>query len=339
MPPPTVCIVGGETVLGRELREQLTDGRFPAHVVALGVDDEISGVLSADAGEAVFLPNAEARQIEDATAVFCAGSPATTLKAYELVKAQRNAPAFIDLTGALEDIPGAHLRSPMVELAASTGAAALIQVVAHPAATMLALLLTRLSRALPVRHAVANVFEPASERGQAGINELQRQTASLLSFQQMPKDVFDAQSSFNMLPRYGEAAPERLEAIEQRIDRHLATLLAASGSRAKLPSLRLSQAPVFHGYSASLWVDCERRPELDAVAEALASAQIEVRDADLEPPTNVGAAGQSGVTAGLIEADRNHASAVWIWAAADNFRITVDSAVQIARALLPGSEG
>jgi aspartate-semialdehyde dehydrogenase len=70
------------------------------------------------------------------------------------------------------------------------------------------------------------------------------------------------------------------------------------------------------------------------VSESLASAQIEVRGADLEPPTNVGSVGQPGVTVGLIETDRNDPKALWMWAVADNFRVTVENALETARQLL-----
>ncbi len=55
------------------------------------------------------------------------------------------------------------------------------------------------------------IFEPASERGTPGVEELQQQTVSLLSFKSMPKKIFDQQLSFNMLARYGEDAPVSLE--------------------------------------------------------------------------------------------------------------------------------
>ena len=51
---------------------------------------------------------------------------------------------------------------------------------------------------------IAQIFAPASEHGTVGVHELQQQTVSLLSFKSMPKDIFDAQVSFNMLARYGE---------------------------------------------------------------------------------------------------------------------------------------
>src|SRR6266436_3468043 len=63
-------------------------------------------------------------------------------------------------------------------------------VVAHPAAVVLALLLLRVQKAAPVKRVVATVFEPASEHGQKGMDELHEQTVNLLSFQQLPKKVF-----------------------------------------------------------------------------------------------------------------------------------------------------
>ncbi|HET8547845.1 MAG TPA: Asd/ArgC dimerization domain-containing protein, partial [Bryobacteraceae bacterium] len=178
----------------------------------------------------------------------------------------------------------------------------------------------------PVRHALIHVFEPASERGQAGINELQQQTANLLSFRPLEKTVFDAQLSFNMLARYGSAAPQPLEEVEHRIERHLATLL---GGASPMPSLRLIQAPVFHGHSFSFWFSFENAVDTAGLIDALETAGIDVRTPDLEPPTNVGLAGQSGVTVGLIEADRNYPRSVWMWAASDNLRVAADAAVDL----------
>ena len=51
---------------------------------------------------------------------------------------------------------------------------------------------------------MATIFEPASEHGQRGMDELHQQTVNLLSFQPLPKDVFDAQVAFNMVARYGQ---------------------------------------------------------------------------------------------------------------------------------------
>ena len=107
-------------------------------------------------------------------------------------------------------------------------------------------------------------------------------TVALLSFKPLPKDIFDAQVSFNMLSQYGAEAPLSLEDIELKIDRHLASLLADGG--AAMPSLRLIQAPVFHGYSISAWVEFEENPGMTGIFQALGSPNIDVRTKDHEPP-------------------------------------------------------
>ena len=144
---------------------------------------------------------------------------------------------------------------------------------------------------------MVEVFEPASERGQAGLTELQTQTVNLLSFKPLPKDVYDAQVGFNLLARFGEESVHSLEDVEARIDRHLATLLLIS-TRMPMPSLRLVQAPVFHGYSCSVWIEFATAPGVDVLEEAIASAQIEVRRTEEEPPNNVGVAGEGGIECG-----------------------------------------
>jgi len=203
----------------------------------------------------------------------------------------------------------------------------------HPASIALALFLTQLRKAGAIRRSVVEVFEPASERGKEGIDELQKQTVGLLSFKPLPKEVYDAQVSFSLLPRYGSDSPHSLEEIELKIDRHLASLLAGAGN-VPMPSLRLIQAPVFHGYSLSAWVEFESNPGREAMVEALTLPRIDLRAKDEEPPTNVGVAGQGGITVGAITPDRNEPKAFWFWVVTDNLRISAENALEVARELL-----
>jgi len=147
--------------------------------------------------------------------------------------------------------------------------------------------------------------------------------------------MFDAQLGFSLLARYGEEAPRPLEQVELTIERHLATLLEmpGDGAGAPMPSLRLIQAPVFHGYSFSIWVEFEESPAVDALENALENDVIDVRSGEAEPPNNVGQAGQGGISIGAIAGDRNHASACWFWVVADNLRLAAENAVAVARRL------
>lgn len=338
MTKPWIAIVGGETLLGRELRDVLTSGPQQAGVKLIGAIEEGIGILTAEGDEAGFISPLEQDALAGAGVAILAGAPKASRKAVELIAGLDRPPALIDCTGSLEDHPAARLRAPLVEAATSLWPPGTIHIIAHPAAAALTLLFKHLRQSSPIRRSVVQVFEPASERGQAGIDELQRQTVSLLSFKALPKEIYDAQVGFNLVARYGEDARESLQGIQARVESHLASLVGPL-SGVPLPSLRLIQAPVFHGYTFSVWAEFEQTPSLDELSELLDTPFIEVRGPELEAPSNVDVAGQSGLTVGAIEADPQNRQAVWLWVAADNLRVTADNAAMAARAELRLSGG
>lgn len=316
-------MLGSETLLGSELQEVLKARQKGARVTGYAVSGE--GTFGEQEGEAVFLEPLNADTVRGNKAIIVAGSAEGASKAYELAKAAGGRPKIIDCTGHLEHHPEARIIAPL--LGEVSAKADWLLVPAHPASSAVALLLRRLARYQPVIRSVVNVFEPASERGKAGLAELHQQTTSLLAFKPLPKKIFDAQLSFNLLAQYGEDAAVPLASIEQRIERHIATIFAKDKDAVPpMPSLRLIQAPVFHGYGVSLWVEFASHIAVAALADALASAQIEVRGPADEAPDGVGATGQSGLIAGDIRVDPNNPRAAWLWAVCDNLRLTADAA-------------
>jgi aspartate-semialdehyde dehydrogenase len=327
---PIFALVGSDTLLGREIRDLVETARMPVRLRLIAADEEQPGTLTRVGDEPTVLTDLTNDNVADARVLFLAGSPESNRKALEMAAEDTST---IDLAFCAEERPDARLRAPLVEPEPQT---ALVNVIAHPAAIALALFLRRLHASEPVRRSVIQVLAPASEHGSAAVEELQQQTVSLLSFRNMPRAIFDAQLSFNLLVRYGEEAPVALEESELRIERHLATLLAlpGDGEGAPMPSIRLIQAPVFHGYSFSAWVEFDGSPEVEFLESSLAFESIEVRGRDFEPPTNVGQAGQSGIAVGAIAPDRNSPDACWFWLVADNLRLAAENAVAVARELL-----
>jgi aspartate-semialdehyde dehydrogenase len=318
---PLVALVGGDSLLARELRELLSETK-PAPRVEL-----ISGVaepLGKDDEEPVAMVPLAPASFDGAAVAFLAGTPASSRKALKVAPKKT---VLVDLTAALEEQPNARLRAPYAEKGALKNVGG-IQVIAHPAAIAIGMFLTRLSECAPIRRSIIHVFEPASERGQRGLDELQQQNVAVLSFQKLKTDVFDTQLAFAMLARYGEEAEEPLEGVERRIERHLASLLAAWDG-IPMPSLRLIQAPVFHGHSFSAWVEFDENPGVDALHQALAGNGIDVRPD--EPPSNIGVAGQNGLSVGAISVDPNQARACWFWMASDNFRLSAENAVAVMK--------
>jgi aspartate-semialdehyde dehydrogenase len=323
----TIALVGGETLLGREIRDVLAETALGRQLRLVAAVDEESGTLTEIGGEPAFLAKLDTDAVEDASVVILAGSAESSKVAIEA----NPSALIIDLTYAAEQDPAARIRAPQVEGSEyeldHTGP----QIVAHPAATAIAMVLKRLHANYPILRAVVHIFGPASEYGLAGIEELQQQTANLLTFQPVPKKVFDTQLAYAMLAQLGSEAPVPLSESEDRIERHVASLLERMDG-VPMPSLRLIQAPVFHGFSFSFWVEFDEAPVASDIEDAMSmnNEVFDVRAGDLEPPNNVGVAGQSGIAVGAITPDRNSGSAFWIWAAADNLRLAAESAAMIA---------
>jgi aspartate-semialdehyde dehydrogenase len=336
----SIAIIGGETLLGKEVNELLEARKIPANIqLVASFESEDSSkpasILAIGKDEPIVMNSIESADLGSARIVILAATQKSGHKVYDKLRGAKPAPVVIDLTGALEDLAESRLRAPMVESVTEPGGPGVkgpVQTIAHPASIAIALLLTHLQKARAIRRSVIEIFEPVSERGKAGIEELQKQAVALLSFKPLPKAIFDAQVSFNMLSQYGADAPLSLEDIELKIDRHLASLLAASG--APMPSLRLLQAPVFHGYSISAWIEFEEDPGIGSIFQALGSSNIDVRTKDHEPPTNVGVAGQGGIVVGSIAQDRNQPRAWWFWLAADNLQIAAENAGEVVREYL-----
>jgi aspartate-semialdehyde dehydrogenase len=119
--------------------------------------------------------------------------------------------------------------------------------------------------------------------------------------------------------------------VEQRVEKHLASLLARWPG-IPMPSLRVIQAPVFHGHSFSFWVEFEENPDAAEISRQLEAGGIDVRPDD--PPTNAGIAGHSGLSAGAIVVDRNNPRACWFWMVSDNLRLAAENGVRVAQEVL-----
>ena len=328
-----VAIVGAATLKGKEVAEMLNERNFPALDVRLLDDDESIGQLEATGDEINFIQSVRSEQFNHVDFTFFAGDAECVRKNWK--RARDAGSAIIDLSGALEDEGGAQVRSLWLERERGETWQPDLQpapaVVAHPAAVSLALLLLRARKAVPIRTVVAAVFEPASEQGQKGMDELHQQTVNLLSFQSLPKDVFDVQIAFNMVARYGEKSQLSLDSIKSRVRRHYHKI---SGPDAAEPALMALQAPVFHGHSLAIYLVMEEPIEREKLSQALGGDHVIVagKQEDLQP-NNVNTAGQADILVAL-KSEAEHPNGIWLWAAADNLRIAAITAVECAESMI-----
>jgi aspartate-semialdehyde dehydrogenase len=328
-----VAIVGASSLKGKEVAEVLNDRNFPAVDVKLLDDDESLGQLETMGDEITFIQSVRSEQFDHLDFTFFASDQNCTRKNWKMARDAGS--AIVDLSYALEDDPAATIRSPWIERQRGQTPALELQpgpcVVAHPAAVALALLVLRAQKAGAIRRVIATVLEPASEHGQKGMDELHEQTVNLLSFQELPKSVFDTQIAFNLAASYGPKSTPTLLSIEQRVLKHYQRLV---GNEAPQPSLRLVQAPIFHGYAISLYLEMEQPLAMGDLSQALAGEHVTVARQAEDSPSNVNAAGQGDVLLSLSR-DDNHKSGVWIWGTADNLRIAAATAVECAETMTP----
>lgn len=322
-----IALVGADTLVARELRDLIAVWDSSVALEMISASAENAAVLTRDDEEALPLIPLTKEALAGAQVVFLAGSPASSRKALKL--RGDDGPRLVDLTAALEDQPNARLRAPSGENPSNLTPAG-ISVIAHPAAAALAQFLRAIATQASIAQCIVHVMEPASERGKTGVEELHQQTVATLSFKPLKKKIFDAQLSFNVLARYGEEAAEPLEGVEEKVGRHLASLLASESI--VMPSLRLIQVPVFHGYSFSIWIRFNDAPDKKRLESALSAGGIDVRVED--PPSNAGTAGQEGLSAGAIAADANDPRAYWFWLVTDNLRLTAANAIEVAKEFL-----
>jgi aspartate-semialdehyde dehydrogenase len=326
-----VAIVGAGSLKGKELKDVLEERRFPAADTKLLDDDESLGQLEAVGNEATFVQSVRPEQFENVDFAFFASEESFTRDNWRLAK--QAGCAIVDLSYGLEDQADAAIRAPWIEqelrIDEQLDLEADAAVTAHPAAVVLALLLLRSQKLARLKTAVATVFEPVSERGKRGMDELHEQTVSLLSFQEMSKKIFDVQVAFNTVARYGQQAPTQLESVEARVLRHIQQI---TRKRLAVPPVVLVQAPIFHGHVFSMYVELERRVSLGDFEQALQGEHVSLIRAGEEGPSNVTAAGRDDI---LLSIRRNpqHEEGFWLWAAADNLRLAALTAFDCAAAL------
>ncbi len=322
-----LAIVGATSLKAKELKEVLGDRGFPAMETRLLDEDNALGRLDSVGDEPALIHSVLPEQLEDVDFSFFAGEPDFTARSWKL--AHDAGSEIIDLSHALEGQPEARLRSPWLEQELGRGHPVELKttpvVVAHSAAVTLALLLVRLQRAHSLSQASATVFQPASERGRAGMDELHDQTVNLLSFKQLPTNVFGTQVAFNLVSAYGAETAPSLDQLRDLIVRHYRVI---SAGMAPLPALQLLHAPVFHGHAFSIHLELERPAPAEALLEALSGEHVALAQPG-EEPSNVSVAGVEEIQVAL-RPDGGRSNGYWLWAASDNLRLSVLQAVECA---------
>jgi len=326
-----IAIAGASTLLGKELKESLSDSSLAAANFVLLDDEGAQGQLDQVGDEITFVQSITDDAFERVDFTFFCGTEDLTRKHWR--QALRAGSTVLDLSGALDQETGVLVRAPWLaseDVVPDLFTPAVVP--SNPASLALGLLLGRLQQAAPVTFAAATLLEPASEFGRGAMDELHQQTVNLLSFQDLPRAIYDAQAAYNLLSGLGESAQANLAAADARIRRHYTAL-----SHGRWPELALQviHAPVFHGHTFSIAVELERPVAIATLEEALCGDHVDLVLEDTDSPSNLAATGQDDVLVRLRpelagSRNTNEASRLWLWAASDNLRLSAQNAVECA---------
>ena len=326
--PLRIIIAGASSLLGAELKTLLEESRFAAADFRLLDEETAAGTLTEAGGEATVIQPVEEGSFDRARFVFFTGSPQFARANIE--SARETGASVVDLSGALAGQSGTTVWFPTLDSllpgrSLNSGATYVIPSAPATAASGLALGLA----ALGLERLVFLAFQPVSEAGRGGIEELESQTSQLLSFQNVGKPIFDTQVAFTLLDRFGSASSQKLATVRERMR---AETKAVLDNHVLMPAMHLFHAPVFYGTTFAACADLDSSAHLQMIAKACQHAGFTVLD-EAEGPSNVSAAGETVIQLAAPDRDTSRPGSWWFWGAADNVRLPAANAVKLAEKL------
>ena len=300
-----IGIVNSLGLVGSEIKTILRDRAFPFdRVVLLDSTGQAAGALTDVGDEPALVSAISDDELEDLDVVFFCGSPAVNREWIE--RHEEDKFVAIDLSQPASADAG-RLTVAGINLHDVTSADRTI-VSPHPAAIPLALILHQIGSISPVKSCTATVIQPASEYEQEGVEELAKQTISVLNVQSVPQTVFDRQLAFNLYPARERNEQVVVEQVKSLVD-----------PRTELAVL-ITQGTIFHSHTFSLFVRTERPLGESQIAAALrANKAIAFAEGDQQFGT-IDAAGRDEVLIADIRPDPSIPGGFWVWAVCDNLR-------------------
>lgn len=322
-----IVIAGASSLLGAELKSLLEESRFAGAEFRLLDEEFAGGTLTEAGGEATIIQPVEEGSFKRAATVFFSGSAEFTH--INVAAAKLAGVRIIDLSGALAGQAGAVTWFPKLDSLRGTSfpkdsRAFAIPSAAATAASSLALSLGKMGAS----RMVIICFQPVSEAGRAGIEELESQTGQLLSFQGMGQPVFDTQVAFNMLDRFGPESKQNLGRVRNRLRAETSACLRKKGP---IPQLQVIHAPVFYATTFVAFTELPREMTALQITKCCELAGFAV-DAE-GGPSNVSAAGEKVIHLAKPEEDPGQPGTWWFWGSADNIRLPAANAVKLAEML------
>ncbi|OGW22358.1 MAG: aspartate-semialdehyde dehydrogenase [Nitrospirae bacterium GWA2_46_11] len=186
-----------------------------------------------------------------------------------------------------------------------------------------------------IKRVVVTTFQAVSGTGKKAMDELLQQTADLLNFKEIQKNVYPHQIAFNVLPQIDKFLENGYTKEEMKMVDETKKIMGDNTIRVTATTVRV---PVFRCHSESVNIETERKMTSNEVRSVLAKAPgIVVFDAPEKSvyPLPIDVAGKDLVYVGRIREDESIDNGINMWVVSDNLRKGAAlNAVQIAEELI-----
>lgn len=211
-------------------------------------------------------------------------------------------------------------------------------IIANPNCSTMQMLvaLAPIHRAVGITRINVATYQSVSGAGRSGLEELGRQTAAILNFQEAKPEKFQAQIAFNLIPQIDDFQPNGYTKEEMKMVWETRKILGDASIEVNPTAVRV---PVFYGHSEAVHIETRDKITAAQARELLESAPGVVVVDERVPggyPTPVShAAGQDAVYVGRIREDISHPRGLNLWVVSDNIRKGAAlNAVQVAELLV-----
>ena len=195
--------------------------------------------------------------------------------------------------------------------------------------------LAPIHRAVGIERINVATYQSVSGAGRKALEELGRQTASLLRFQDAEPKRFPVQIAFNLIPHIDDFQDNRYTREEMKMVWETRKILGDENIAVNATAVRI---PVFYGHSEVVNIETEKKISAAEVCDLMRGAQgVELIDGTKtgEYPTAVtDASGKDAVYVGRVREDLSHPLGINLWIVSDNIRKGAAlNSVQIAEIL------
>ena len=211
-------------------------------------------------------------------------------------------------------------------------------IIANPNCSTMQMLvaLAPIHRAAGISRINVATYQSVSGAGRSGMEELARQTAALLSFQEIAPAKFSKQIAFNVIPHIDDFQDNGYTKEEMKMVWETRKILGDTAIEVNPTAVRV---PVFYGHAEAVHIETREKITAAQARALLEKAPgvsvVDRREAGGYPTPVSDAAGKDAVSVGRIREDISHPRGLDLWIVADNIRKGAAlNAVQIGEILV-----